>query len=671
MNNQNQNPQSHDPEFHPADAQALAANGEGHANSNRELGEAISKAVGQNVHHSVNPPPVARIAEGAKARARARTARRTVVGVAASFALAVGGVAVWNATSEDSPTEELVVAASPTSSTELTQAASSVPSPAEVSTGPTLSWTAINPATFFGTDSQQTNAYSIIGSVGDGKVLVRADTNSGAEYLLSANGSDWEKINVPTGFYFDDTWDLAGSRWLLAGPATDPFSDTNAAKAFYSDNAGNSWNELQLNIGTPTERVSVIDAIVSGQNMVVSASIAKDLDLAELIVARGLAPDKEAIQGPISLQGNTLSYALSADALTTFGNADSSEGLPSDDSYESFVLTPEEQEAIDSGRQRTVRLFWSNGGQFQQVAEYAGRTAEGYGTASGFELLVLGQSEHLKLSSANGQTWKIEQLIDSGTIPAWDLNTQYSLHNGGTVWTSGNTAGDYRVKRFSGAFAPPLTAEIPEGVTSIASFSVGPKGIAVLADPYDVNAMLQETELTQFRVEKNGYELRYMEPVGGLSLWDAATDELLFLLERLPTGTNQVPASTEQLDIRIRNDQSNDIVFENPATKEVLVTFTDADLDAAVDSAYASLENTAKELGAELNSEQWLGWSKDGNSWGWQTVSKAFALSTTSEDTDVNIAVGNDFAIATLTSYSDVQQDTDFTSTRWFLAPLS
>ncbi|MCY4163634.1 MAG: hypothetical protein OXE93_05395 [bacterium] len=699
MNNNQQNPNIEGVE---SSADAQNAHAPGIDPNMSTLGEALGTAVGRQANRPVYLPPVAQIAERAQARARARNVRRTVAGVAASFALLAGGFAVWNASSSDSPTEVIVASSSVTDgepnqaaamseqaqaepqaaesvapvseaaadlADALVTAAAATPSTAEVSTGPVLSWTEIQPAATFGHDAQEANAYQIVGAVGNGEVLVRADTINGTEYLVSSNGSDWTEVYMPGDIHFDRAWDLAGDRWLVAGFTSSILPDASINQAAYSDDRGASWTPLALGSGTSQERVSIADAMVSGENMVVAVNVRSNTDIADLIVARGLAPDKESIQGPVSLQGNTVSFSLTlADEMNV-------EELSSSVDYESFVLTPAEQDLVDSGHKNLVRLYWSNGESFQQVAEYPANTVEGYGTSTGFELLMLGDQESQKLLSADGRQWRTEPLVSSNTVQSWEIGTQYGLGNGGTVWTSGSDAGDYRVERFSGAFAAPLAAEVPEGVANVLYSSVGPGGIALLALPYDFNSLMQSTPQPPLRVSKDGYELRYTQQDDTLALWDLAANQAVLEFDPQATSADVLPQGVSQ------DEQSGSLTFEDPATGNVLVTFGPQDLEAMFVPLVETLQSLDQDtITQTLNPQQWIGWSLDGTTWGWQTAAEAFGNSTAQgnpladSDLSVDVAVGADFVIAMVDTYPNTAElaDNSFPETiGWYIAPIS
>ena len=94
----------------PTDANPSDADNQEHA-GDQALGAALSDAIGRRVDDPVSAPPTSVIARRAAARARARAARRTVVGIAASLALVAGGLTAWRAYDDDQGGEEVMVTA--------------------------------------------------------------------------------------------------------------------------------------------------------------------------------------------------------------------------------------------------------------------------------------------------------------------------------------------------------------------------------------------------------------------------------------------------------------------------------------------------------------------------------------------------------------------------------
>lgn len=184
------------------------------------------------------------------------TARRIVIGIAASITLLVGALVVYNAFGTDE------------SSTDA--------SGTDESVDPTLTWTEYTPSwtvayTPSGTATDQPYVYSVE-TVGDGRVLARAFTDTGTIIMISENGTDWTQAAVPHGIS-PDFIDVSGDRWLIAGHDATGFGPAN--RAFYSDSGGEDWTELTLD-EIPGDQSSIILALASGQNMVIVFEISDD-----------------------------------------------------------------------------------------------------------------------------------------------------------------------------------------------------------------------------------------------------------------------------------------------------------------------------------------------------------------------------------------------------------
>ncbi len=184
------------------------------------------------------------------------TGRRIVVGIAASITLLVGALVVYNAFGTDEP------------GTDASGTGESV--------DPTLMWTEYTPSwtaayTPSGTVTDQPYVYSVE-TVGDGRVLARAFTDTGTIIMISENGTDWTQAAVPHGIS-PDFIDVSGDRWLIAGHDATGFGP--ADRAFYSDSGGEDWTELALDEG-PGDQSSIILSLASGQNMVIVFKISDD-----------------------------------------------------------------------------------------------------------------------------------------------------------------------------------------------------------------------------------------------------------------------------------------------------------------------------------------------------------------------------------------------------------
>ncbi|MDE0581090.1 MAG: procyclic acidic repetitive family protein [bacterium] len=640
------------------------------------LGEALGSAIRGRVDTPAARPPVSSIAERAAARAKARNTRRAVVGIAASAALVVGGISAWNALESDQPNEVIVIdeptaSPAPQPSTEPTPAPTSEalsepedipqtgsesspepPTPESLSTIPAVAWAEFQPTQVFGAEFIDVDHMV---AVGDGRVLAQRYGSDGSQVMITENGRDWTVIPMPR-FFTPQRFDIAGDRWLVTGLQ---FNDASlGTQAFFSDDRGATWTDLPLDIVAPGETSRVAAATVSGQNMVLAVESRVHADVAAVIVARGLVPDKESIRGWMGVEGNTVSFTRDESSAP-----------------ESFELTAEEEEFLYGADRSFVRLYHSAGGPAELVAEYAGTQVAGYGAADGFHLLILAIEGPLKLTSSDGRQWGQSPLSIADGFPVDRLSNYYGSTND-TVWTSGGTAGVDRVARLDGVYTAPLTAELPEGIAHVNRFSVGPAGIAMVALPGSFPDADLELSL---QVTKDGYELRYNQPEGGFSLWDLTENTVVYQFDPESEQANMLP---EGIRVVEGDDGAPELlIFEDPETGEHLVSFTREELEpwAQDESLLAAPEIKPQQV------EAWVGWSATGADWVWQTLSEAFGLTdltdVENELTIVDLAVGTDYLIArvqlgvadpseTPSDNGDDAYSVTYLPPRWFIATV-
>ena len=75
-----------------------------------------------------------------------------------------------------------------------------------------------------------------------------------------------------------------------------------------------------------------------------------------------------------------------------------------------------------------------------------------------------------------------------------------------------------------------------------------------------------------YQVAKDGYELRYNEPEGGITLWDLSEDTAIYVFDAENAQSNMLPEGVREVE---GGDDGPDLlVFEHPETGEHLVSFT-------------------------------------------------------------------------------------------------
>ena len=655
-----------------------------------ELGSAVGRALRERSETVWAPPPVSLIEERAAARARARVARRSLASIAASAVLIVGGLVAWNALGGDGAGTVVVSAEDPdaegrdaegletaaadgTGATASSAAPSGAaggpqtdadpdatgteaelsgveddqtpdpdePTPEELSTGPVLQWTEI--------DTGFVDLFRIE-SVGDGRILARGwsdiDPTDNVEVaeaiVVTTNGTDWTVVPMPSGITPDHI-DISGDRWVVAGPeaGSDPFDGT-LGRAFFSDDEGTTWTELAMGLppdpapASPyvIEHLAVTSALVSEQNMVLVVTTRTNLDLYELLEGRELVPEGKSVVGWNSSRSGSIDFELAgagstSGSITLFESGSGSDAIETMSlTYDELGLTDEERAVFEGPGFGRVLVYVSDGLTVEMAAEYEGWAWSGVATDEGFALKLTGPRETF-ITSADGRVWSEQTPLGSSSSMA---------AAGGTIWHVGSDPFGTLSIRYGRLGEAPTTAATFEGLQPTGDLAVGPAGLITTAVP--VSDVMRQMALSspKGRVAKDGYEVRYNEPEGGVTLWDLDADAAVYVFEAADVMSEQPPEGVREID-----GGGSGVVFEDPDTGEDLVTFTDEDLAPvfmpAVDGSTAPLTLEAYEA-----PEIWAGWSADGSAWGWQVMADAFGI----EDGEpwAEFAVGADFVLA-------------------------
>ena len=438
---------------------------EAHARlSDAALGSALGSAIGARVDTAVQAPPVSLIAGRAADRARARTVQRSVVGIAASMALLVGGLVVYNAfdSSDDSPTvaTESSVAPSTTAPVDETPTTIAVDeSPLPDDSASTLSWTAHDSSELFG--GGLLDVYEAE-TVGDGRVVARAWGDTGSQIVVSDDGTGWTEVPVPAGV---DPWhiDISGDRWLIAGG--DMSGTGPDHRIFYSDDQGQNWTETALD-PVPDSRASILMALASGEKLVIVVKIprdytAHDLEVQELIRASGLLSEDETVES-WSLQGTTVSF-------WTPGSTDP----------RSFEISEETSEALDASVGDTqIHLYASDGGPATVTGQYVSWHTTGSSNADGFYVAVTTPNDELLLTSVDGRSWTEASIYDVDAF-ASGMRTTTRVDE----WFVAGYDNEIRVKSLDQLADPDSTTATMVGVSHLGSLDVGPAGMVAVAFP--------------------------------------------------------------------------------------------------------------------------------------------------------------------------------------------
>ena len=223
------------------------------------------------------------------------------------------------------------------------------------------------------------------------------------------------------------------------------------------------------------------------------------------------------------------------------------------------------------------------------------------------------------------------------------------------IWTADEGYTEYRIERYEGVYGPGQVLTLPEGIGWVPGLAVGPAGVAMVggpASPFDDSA--GDFTMPDIVIEKDGYELRYNQPEGGITLWDLENDSAVHVFD-----SETIQSQNEMPPEGVREVQDEDgyemVVFLDPETGAELVTFSGEELAAAI------MEEEQAAYSNYNPNEYTVGWSVDGTDWQWQTLQEAFGLPERSEEsnsfTEVQVAVGQDFVLAQVQTFEFPEAD--------------
>ncbi len=306
-------------------------------------------------------------------------------------------------------------------------------------------------------------------------------------------------------------------------------------------------------------------------------------------------------------------------------------------SFDELGLTAD-QRSILVGDRFTAdgMIFWSDGGAFELAAEHEYWGTRGLATEDGFVLLgfVDGPPSERRraLISPDGRTWS-EQTLEGASYHPGEAVVGA---DGYTMWSAyGSIGGQFSLQLYRYGEDPVTVATFDEPL-DLAQIAVGPAGVALTAHVQaDDGGAYDDLQMPEGRVAKDGYELRYGEPTGGLTLWDLSEDAAVYVF-----GPEALASETPPQGVREIDDEGQfAVVFEDPDTGADLVAFTMEDLSAVFETLVTGVDSADFQY-----PETWVGWSADGVEWGWQKATEAFGLD--GDDVWVQVAVGGDFVLA-------------------------
>ena len=493
--------------MHDQEVDPRAAEGD-----DQSLGAALGRAIGAQVDAAAMPGllPLATMADQAAARARMQAARRAVVAVAASISVVLGGVVGWNALNQRATTTVFVTSADPSApSTETVPVAggpesspptgteggasnqleaadtgrndsmrAEAPTPQNLSTGPVLQWTEVNPGfpDLFGFES-----------AGDGRVIAYAwpegveQVLHGERAVVTTNGTDWDELPLPDGLIPDEI-DIAGDRWLVTGRYRSfDAPGSRLDRAFFSDDQGTTWTELQFEIppdpalASPylQENLRVAPALVSGERMVLVLQGYTTVDTQSLLTDRGLMPDgKEVLRWQAGSPG-TVVFDLH-DPFEVDPESPDFATQHLELTFEQLGMTEDEWIVLNGPHDDVARIFSSDGSSVELAVRYTGRVQMDVATADGFALTLLDGPKETTLTSPDGLVWTEEQSFEYGY-------SHRAVTADGTIWrTVSEPLGSFSVQRARDAETPTTVATF-EGLHPTGTLAAGPAGVAATA----------------------------------------------------------------------------------------------------------------------------------------------------------------------------------------------
>ena len=597
-------------------------------------------------------------------------------------------------TAGDGALEGAEAQASETDGSQDEVATSATTATEQLSTGPVLQWTEIDP----GFDD-----LFLLESVGDGRVIGRAWADGDAQALfgervvVSASGTGWAEVPLPEGL-FPDQVNISSGRWVVTGryPDVDPH-DIGVDRVFFSDDQGATWTEMVIELPSDAaspyaaERWWMSPVLVSGERIVLVLSGYTTIDGQALLDDTGHLPDGKRVGFTLPTPDGVSFTLIDADAADPYLSIRSTaSGLASIYGHVDLEDAPEptideleltydevgftEAEMLDLFAPRSdplTRIFASDGSTGEVAASYEGWIFLGAATDEGFLLAAVIDQAETFLTSPDGLVWSEGPSFGPGQS---GMTLHQTLSADGTIWWAvSDGGGSFDVQRARLGETRATVATL-DGLEYPSELLAGPAGLVVIAGRERSGSLRVDRGLPEEgRVARDGFELRYHEPDGSLTLWDLTEDRAVYEFER-----EQMHSPTPPDGVRVIDDgQSSAVVFEDPKTGADLVTFTEQDMASLVGMTAAELEVASSDDPGLP--ELWVGWSADGTAWGWQSLADAFDID--SGRIWAEFAVGHDFVLARVATFqppdpadttgeTSVSPDGQVLPTRWFLAKV-
>ena len=544
-----------------------------------------------------------------------------------------------------------------------------VPTPADLSTGPVLQWAEVD---------LEFESVLFVETTSDDRVVIGGRVPGGTFAVrVTEDGEEWTAVPVPDGIV-PLAADANGRRWVLVGAPLGPHHSEAEVfgDIFVSDNSGANWSEATLD-SIPgaqlpeyaSRSLRVVDVLTSGRQIVVAVLSFSVFDVESLLADRNRIPD-----------GMFVAYWTPDEEsiAAVFRHLEDDKGAADETevnvTYEELALSPEQVDAIERDQSDArIHLFGGEGANLAHMAASDGSDAVGRWTEDGFivltddwshvapqprappgpasdgVVLIVTTEDLSKLISPDGRKWQSQIFVEYSEGTSREAS---AVDPTGVVWSSwreGSERGRVRITREAADQPPTGTAEF-ERLSAIDVLEAGPAGVAAVA----TLSMPDGWSYARMgRASKDGYELRYDEPPGGVTLWDVSLDKAAYVFESRLFDGPSTPVGTQQQGEGL----SYRLAFDHPGTQDVLVAFDAFELQPVFGRCWWTsgragvfVERPVAQRGWHAGTFPefwpWIGWSADGVDWGWEAIPDAF--DTCDASADISLAVGTGYVVAML-----------------------
>ena len=542
-------------------------------------------------------------------------------------------------------------------------------SPEELSTGQVLEWTEV--------ELDLPNGISLH-ATSDGRIVAVGGTPLSGSFpttshlLVTQDGENWTQLPVPEElFSVAFSVDMSDELVAIGGvphaepPAGDDAGDMGMP-VFVSGDQGATWMRATPDIEAALLDLDVDETVgfgltsvyVSGDVVVAAIQGHTRLDVASLLVDAGLL-EAEARIASWSPEGDSVRVWLDNSDGSETELRYSHDDLALTDSQKA-LLRDERDDPFHGGR---VFLFSGEGAELFFRASYRGWASTGSAVDDGFRLILSTEEGDSLLISPDGESWSVHPLDRDSSADVLHLD---AFAPDGTLWTArfstilGGGFGS-SIHRQQVGESGTQTAHFPV-IEALGGLAVGDAGLVVGGfTALDGSESATGQSMPDGRLNKDGYELRFNEPEGGITLWDLTAGEAVYVFD-----AEAVQRGTEPSGVRTEGSgDSAMLTFEDPDTGGDLVSFSMVELFEVMGPPPTTAAGVP---------EQWVGWSRDGVGWGWASAQEAFGLGDT--EAVARFAVGKDFAIAmvwlipsrALSEGADASGAGQVPETRWFVA---